>query len=516
MDEQTSVLDYFADHQNADQDTDRPEWEEPVPLDVYALPPLPERVLPDPFDSYAKALSASTETPLELALMDILSVTAAATQGRYAVEVKPGYTEPVNIWTMPIQPPGTRKTQVKKETMQPLTEWERDQKISLKEAIQERESERKTLLKRIERKRTEASKADSDEDYKTLSGEVSKLERELPEPLRPPRIWTEDITPETLGVLMAQNRECMSILSAEGGIFGIMAGRYSKGQPNLDIFLKGHAGEPVRVDRGSREPVYLENPRLTVGLSVQPEILHGLSATSDFRGRGLLARFLYVYPGNNLGHRGLDTVELSGSHRIAYTGRILALLNKPWNTDQHGRECPYLLRLSPGAYAVWAEFWHHIEAMLGDGCRLSHIRDWGSKLPGAIARVAALFHCIRHATVEPADLSIGKDDAVLAVDLGRILIEHALKVFDCMSLDENHEGARVVVKWIRKNRLVEFSVRECAKNHRSRFKTVEELYPALKILEDAGWIRQKDPGKGRGRPIRAYLVNPEAIKNEHV
>jgi hypothetical protein len=77
----------------------------------------------------------------------------------------------------------------------------------------------------------------------------------MPDEIKAPRVWTEDVTPEKLGTLMAENRQCMAVLSAEGGIFGIMAGRYSKGAPNIDIFLKGHAGEPVRVDRGSREPV---------------------------------------------------------------------------------------------------------------------------------------------------------------------------------------------------------------------------------------------------------------------
>ena len=36
----------------------------------------------------------------------------------------------------------------------------------------------------------------------------------------------------------------MSILSAEGGIFDLMAGRYSNGIPNLgSLFLQGHSVE---------------------------------------------------------------------------------------------------------------------------------------------------------------------------------------------------------------------------------------------------------------------------------
>jgi len=50
---------------------------------------------------------------------------------------------------------------------------------------------------------------------------------------------------------MADNDEKMSVLSDEGGIFDILAGRYNGGIPNLDLFLQSHSGSSVRVDRGS-------------------------------------------------------------------------------------------------------------------------------------------------------------------------------------------------------------------------------------------------------------------------
>ena len=59
---------------------------------------------------------------------------------------------------------------------------------------------------------------------------------------------------------MAANNERMSILSDESGIFDILAGRYSNGVPNLDLFLQGHAGSPVKVNRGSRPPIAMESP----------------------------------------------------------------------------------------------------------------------------------------------------------------------------------------------------------------------------------------------------------------
>jgi hypothetical protein len=58
--------------------------------------------------------------------------------------------------------------------------------------------------------------------------------------------------------------------------------------------LKAYSGDPERLDRGSRPPVYLRSPRLSIGLSPQPDVLRGLAAKPGFRGRGLLGRFLYL------------------------------------------------------------------------------------------------------------------------------------------------------------------------------------------------------------------------------
>jgi hypothetical protein len=82
-------------------------------------------------------------------------------------------------------------------------------------------------------------------------------------------------------------------MSAEGDVFDLMAGRYSaKTTSNFGVYLKGHAGDPLRVDRVGRPPEFVLQPALTVGLAVQPDVIPGgLRQKPEFRGRGLLARF---------------------------------------------------------------------------------------------------------------------------------------------------------------------------------------------------------------------------------
>jgi replicative DNA helicase len=67
-------------------------------------------------------------------------------------------------------------------------------------------------------------------------------------------------------------------MSPEGDVFDLMAGRNGNG-PNLGVYLKGHAGDTLRIDRIGRPVEYVRQPALTMGLAVQPDVLSGLMAS---------------------------------------------------------------------------------------------------------------------------------------------------------------------------------------------------------------------------------------------
>jgi hypothetical protein len=93
-------------------------------------------------------------------------------------------------------------------------------------------------------------------------------------------------------------------MSAEGGIYDVMAGAYSKrGMAQFEAFFKGHAGDDLITDRVGRPSVRIEWPAVTCGYAIQPEVIKGLVGKSAFRGRGLLARFLYSVPRSLIGQR---------------------------------------------------------------------------------------------------------------------------------------------------------------------------------------------------------------------
>jgi Protein of unknown function (DUF3987) len=87
---------------------------------------------------------------------------------------------------------------------------------------------------------------------------------------------------------MMQHGGRMAVLSAEGNIFEIFTGAYTKGSDaRLGVALQGHAGDPLRSDRVGRVEVNIDDPALTLGLTVQTEVINGLGDSKQLRGRGL-------------------------------------------------------------------------------------------------------------------------------------------------------------------------------------------------------------------------------------
>lgn len=105
-----------------------------------------------------------------------------------------------------------------------------------------------------------AANADSDEARNRLREEISREEQDMPAEIYPPKLFTGDTTAETLQMLMVKQGERMAVLTDEAGIFLVMAGLYSGGNASLDVFLQGHAGSPVRVDRADREAYTSQQP----------------------------------------------------------------------------------------------------------------------------------------------------------------------------------------------------------------------------------------------------------------
>jgi len=483
-------------------------WNPPLSLEGVLLLPWPKDVFSEPIEEFVRELSRSTETPIELSAMITLAVVAVAAQKKYRIQIKPDYSEPVNIWSLVILPPASRKSRVYAEITKPLRKWEMEQKQLHEPLIKSAASQCKTMEVRIKELRAKAAKAKGDQQYQEWQSEIEKLERETPKILACPQIWTSDITPEHLGTVMAANDEAMAIISDEGGIFDILGGLYSDGRANIDLFLQAHAAGPVRVERGSRPPVFMQRAILTMGLTVQPEVIREICKNKTFRGRGLLGRFLYVIPHSNIGARTFDEPPMNQQLSQKFQNTLWDILNHE-EAVVEGQKAQHVLQLEPKAYQKWLDYAKAVEALMSDEVgHLNHITDWAGKLPGAIARIAALLHIMRHSKGKPWTQKVSYSDISAAIKIGHALTNHALRAFDLLHETTTMQIVRAVYGWIKQERLSSFTQRDCQRKFR-RFKKAE-LRPALDALIEHEILSERDI-IGVGRPSNVFDVNPAII-----
>lgn len=486
------------------------EWGIPHSLEKKPLTIWPQNILPTTLEDFVRELARSTETPVELSVMLALAVVATTSQTKYQVQIKEGYIEPINLWTIGILPPASRKSSVYREATAPLRDWEKEQKKIAEPIVKASESHLKTMEARIKGLRIQASKAPNDHAYNELQEQIEKLEGNLPKVQKYPQIWASDVTNEQLAVLMANNDDAMALLSDEGGIFDIISGLYSDGRSNIDLFLQAHAGGSVRVDRGSRPPIFMERAVLTMGLTVQPITIKNICGNKSYRGRGMLGRFLYVMPKSNIGTRNLEELPMPPECMDNFYAVIRTILSHDPN-EIDGKRGLHTLQLNKEAYTKWLEYAKCNETLMSDEMGyLSHITDWAGKLPGAIARIAGLLHIVRHAHGCPWEHLITIQDMSAAVKIGHALTSHALAVFDLLQEDDAMNVARSIYQWIKEQKLEIFSRRDCSRKFRRYKKT--ELIAGLVQLEEAEIVRKLNITHSAGRPKDLYQVNPKTFE----
>ena len=149
-----------------------------------------------------------------------------------------------------------------------------------------------------------------------------------------------------------------------------------------------------------------------------------------------------------------------------------------------------------------------IEDEQGEGGRYESISDWTSKLPGAVARIAALLE-LATTGLHASEVSFDRMDD--AISLARLLIPHAQAAFALLGTDGVDVDAAAVVRWVQAHGLAEFTKRDAQKAQEGRFRSVDRLQKALDRLEQQDVVRSfKRHNKG-APPSSCFAVNPKAL-----
>ncbi|MEE5994137.1 MAG: DUF3987 domain-containing protein [Oscillospiraceae bacterium] len=477
------------------------EWVDPIPFSKYNLAKFPVDALPLPIALYASAVAESTQTPVDMAGTQAIAILSTCIQGKYKIQCKLDWIEPLNTYGLIIAPPSERKSAVTHSMLRPVNHYEVQYNMRNAAAFETNKMQRRMLERRqkmIEDQfvKGKATQADVDQIAQDIANFIEK---------QPMQLYVDDITPEKLVSVIVANKGKAALISTEGGIFDTLAGTYSK-IVNIDVMLKGYSGDTIRVDRIGRESENVMNPALTILLMAQPNVVAAVLGNQTFRGRGLTARFLYCIPESYVGKRQYHSATIPDEIYQNYEQLIINLLD-----DDRENE---LILLSPEADKLIADYATELEPKLVTD--YAEMADWAGKLIGNTLRIAGLL--CRASVYRDFDFLSDDDEPLIvsqqimenAIRLSRYFLNHAQAAYAVLPEDAMYQKADHILQMIKEKHLTEFDRREAMRFCRS-FKTVAEIQPVLDQLEDYGYIaRQPEKVTIAGRPpLPKYFVNPK-------
>ncbi|OBG69243.1 hypothetical protein A9X05_05260 [Mycobacterium sp. E3298] len=498
--------------------------DDPIPLSApVELPDFPLSALPGPYRDMAKAVSETTQTDPAMAGTSALTAISVCTGGNARVQVRPGWVEPLVIYSATIAYSGERKSAVQQAMTAPLrTAEQRLAKAAHRERA-EAIATRQLAIKHAAKLRSDAVNAGAEKraekDKAALEATAAVEEIEIP-PI--PRLLADDITPEATGALLAEQGGRLGIVSTEGGLFELVGGRYSHNIPNIDVFTKGHSGDPVTIDRKGQPPACIPCPALTLGLMIQPQVLETIAANPVFRGRGLLARFCYALPVSRVGYRLSRVAPLNQDTVDAYALAVtdLAADLRGWGGDPMG------LQLTAGARETILTIAENVEVELRDEGPLAHLKDWGNKYTGLIARLTGMLHLADLGAEKGHRQPIDVSTVLAAANLGGYFKACAIAAFAEMQADPGLADAVYVLARVealtirqRQDAVAQpdvISERDLFRAlSRTRFPKREAMMPAVERLVDHGYllpIQQKKPEGGGRPPSKKYRARGPIAK----
>ena len=487
--------DYTAEPQSS--------WDDPIPFSRFTTVPFPTDALPEDIASYVSAVAESTQTPVDMAGTAALSILSVCLQGKYRIQGKADWLEPLNTYALVIATPSERKSAVLNMMLRPLNNYELQYNQRNAAAMESSKMRRRVLERRQKAIEEQVAKGKADvSEMEKIAEEIANFTEE-----QPMQLYVDDITTEKLVSVISANKGRAALISSEGGIFDTLAGIYTK-NVNIDVMLKGYSGDPIRVDRVGRESESVMNPALTVLLMAQPNVVSSVLGNKTFRGRGLTARFLYCMPLSQVGSRRFDSVPVSKDAASAYDRKIVNLL------DDEYPNTPQVITLSNEACRLITAFAEELEPKLA--AEYAEIADWAGKLVGNTLRVAALLcrtgmYLSHDFLDDPEALVVDASTMRNAIRLGQYYLSNALAAYDALPEKPMHVNANRILRMIQEKGLREFD-RRAAMRYCASFKRVDEIQPVLDFLEDYGYIFQqasmtKTP---TGRPpLPKYTVNPK-------
>jgi putative DNA primase/helicase len=493
------------------------EWPKPELLQG-SLPPVKPfhaDLLPDSLRPLAEDTAERMQVPLDFPGAVSVICLAGATNRRVAIQPKAYDTEwkvTPSLWGLLIAKPGFLKSPTIEAILRPLSRIQAEWHQEFADA------EKKYLIEKEKAKLAHQAWA---EEYKAAikgkKGEPPPPPDE-PAPSAQRRLIMNNATLEALHLAMSQNPS--GLLMKRDEIAGLLS-RLDQDQFGEEraFYLESWGGgsseyEVARISRGAINAV----PCLSILGGIQPSRLRSYLADAIKGGAGddgLIQRFqMTVWPDFPQDYNEVDRAPNAAALRDAEQmyRRLVAL----------DCENPLRFQFATDAQELFYAWRTKLEMWVRRGdehpALISHVSKYRSLMPS----LASLLEVADMATRG----SIGFGGSVMHLSLKNAqraaawcdtyLLSHARRVYSCI-VSPQAAAAHELAQHIKRKKVVNetggpdwFSLRDVYRHGWSGLDEPEKAKAALRILEDAHWVRevQTKPSAQGGRTPSLYQVNP--------
>jgi hypothetical protein len=440
-----------------------------------SLPEFPVDVFPAAIQRYIEDGAEALNVPADMIAVPMLGFAAAAIGNSRAVVIKPGWVERVNLWLAVIGDPGSGKSPANDYARAPLDALQRDAWNQYQEDL-----------------------AAWEQEAAQHKGKGKDVDAPPPRPVLS-HYFTTDATIEALTAILSTSP---GVAMVRDELVGWVKSHdaYRKGG-DRQSYLSLWAGAPLKVDRRSAGPQYVEHPVVPIVGGIQPDILPDLGEEAQRRD-GFVERILMTWPVARpivWSETELSSTADSGTRSLFRKLRAPV----PGSVD--------VVTFTSEARAVFGAWYIENGTIITESTGIA--AGCYAKYPGQVARIALVLHALHHPgpghSIDAGTVS----DAIQVVEYFRGHLVRVLPRFAAMGSTKSAGLATRILRVLgRANG--EWVARRELRRGLGNSVPAEDINAVLAALEGEGRVENQSVPTG-SRPRQESRIPPRTYAPMH-
>jgi len=468
--------------------------------------PFPANALPPILRDMAFAIAKSKRVPVALSSVCVLGVASASLGSGLQIQSASGRVTRGNLFLASSAKSGVGKSEVIREALEPFNQFEQSiiEKWRTEELpkMQARKIELEISIHRKKMSLNRAKDTPKGKEFEELQKDIAEFNA-LEKGMCAPILAVEDILSESLGVLLEANKETLASFSSDSrDIVKNICGRYRKSNEETDesIYLKAFSGDPLRVNRLGRNPVYLQSPCISVLWLLQPDMMSLMFMKNGLIASGFMPRFLVAdsraQATKITGH---ESMSIPLEVKLAYRNLVFDLLR-----TYRISNVPFTIQTEQEAYRKLVDFYNMTVEWRWRNGKHSDIESFVARWAEQAWRIAVVLHAAEHGGCAH-QIPLSVNTASAAVELVEWFAKEQINLLDAVGHQtKKTKRIRILKAILRKDGEKEITAREVQRMGITS--TAAEAREILKRMEKEHDLKSEMRKQKKGRIFRVYSM----------